>query len=66
MNDRRVRVDRRQLDAGPPRGFDDRRGQEEHHPAAIEIPDADMTTFTIRRQQYLIATEYLNQEQFYA
>lgn len=66
MNERRVRIDRRRFDAGPPRGFDDRRGHEEHHSADIEIPDADMTTFTIRRQQYLITTEYLTQEQFYA
>lgn len=56
MNDRRAQADRRKFDAGPPSGFSDRRCHEESLPPEIEILVDDMTTFTIRRLQYLAAT----------
>ncbi|MBS1142236.1 MAG: hypothetical protein H6R13_3689 [Proteobacteria bacterium] len=56
MNDRRAQADRRKVDSGPPSGFGDRRCHEECPPPEIEILVDDMTTFTIRRLQYLAAT----------
>lgn len=57
MSDRRAQADRRLIDMGPPSGFSDRRCHEEIPQPEIEILVADMTTFTIRRLQYLAATD---------
>ena len=57
MNDRRAQADRRKIDSGPPSGFSDRRCHEEIMPLEIEILVADMTTFSIRRLQYLAASD---------
>jgi hypothetical protein len=53
MSERRVRAERRQIDTGPPSGFRDRRRPDVRPLPEVEIFGADMTTFSIRRLQYL-------------
>lgn len=61
MSDRRVRADRRQIDTGPPSGIRDRRCPDARLLPAVEIFVADMTTFSIRRLQYLATLDSLEE-----
>lgn len=58
MNDRRAQADRRKIDTGPPSGFRDRRRHDPCPPPEIKVLIEDMTTFTIRRLQYLAVSEH--------